>query len=186
MNRSDSATNAGISPSVLPENSSRAWVWPAIIIGVLSVHAIACLIVVMIASNDPSQAIIPDYYEKAVAWDDHQKQLADNAALGWTCTIEPSVSADMLGQRSVRISVHDRQGQPVEGATVTLRAFHHARGNEVYEAMFRDAGLGEYTAMVPLRRDGLWTFEVDVVRGNDHFNQSIEQRVGASATAQRR
>ena len=85
----------------------RAWLWPSIIIGMLGVHTIGCLIVVYIATSDPSHAVVPDYHSKAVAWDEHQALARASSQLGWTCTIQTALEPDMLGQRSVRISLRD-------------------------------------------------------------------------------
>ena len=40
--------------------TGRPWLWPAIIIGVLSVHVIGLVLVVLIATRDPSFAVEPN------------------------------------------------------------------------------------------------------------------------------
>lgn len=156
----------------------RAWLWPGIVIGILSVHASACLIVAYIATSDPSQAVVPDYHAKAVAWDEHRAEQRTSEALGWTCDIETAFRADMLGQRNVRISLRDAEGKPLTGALVSLTLYHHARGNDVIEAEPQEAAPGEYTAMLDMRRDGLWAFDLQVQHGDDHFIAQINQQVG--------
>lgn len=156
----------------------RSWLWPGIVIGVLGVHASACLIVAYIATSDPSQAVVPDYHAKAVAWDAHRAEQRQSAALGWTCGIDVAMKADMLGQRNVRISLRDADDAPLTGAVVSLSLYHHARANDVIAAEPKEAAPGEYTVMLDMRRDGLWAFDVQVQHGDDHFTTQINQQVG--------
>jgi nitrogen fixation protein FixH len=167
-------------PTPDPEaKRSPAWVWPAIIIGMLAVHTLACLVVVFIATSDPSHAVIPDYHAKAVAWDEHRAKLRASGELGWACTIEAALAADLMGQRAVRVSLRDAAKQPLTGAAVKLTSYHHARANDVNEAEFKEGAPGEYVAMVDMRRDGTWRFDVAVTRGDDSFSAEIDQRVGS-------
>lgn len=156
----------------------RAWLWPGIVIGMLSVHAAGCLIVALIATSDPSQAVVPDYHAKAVAWDEHRAQQRASAALGWACTIETAMRADMLGQRGVRVSLRDADGGPLTGAAVTVTAYHHARANQVTDMKLDEATPGEYAAMMSMRRAGLWTFNVQAKHGGDDFTAEVNQQVG--------
>lgn len=158
--------------------SGGAWLWPGIVIGILSVHASACLIVAYIATSDPSQAVVPNYHAKAVAWDAHRAEQRQSAALGWTCDIETAFKADMLGQRNLRISLRDADGAPLTGTVVSLSLYHHARANDVVNAQPKETAPGEYTAMIDMRRDGLWAFDIQVQHGADHYTAQINQQVG--------
>jgi nitrogen fixation protein FixH len=161
-----------------PGNRKRAWLWPGIIIGILGVHTIGCLIVVYIATSDPSHAVVPDYHNKAVAWDQQQAQARASLRLGWTCTIETSLAADMFGQRTVRISLRDADDKSLTEAEVKLRAYHHARANDVSEAEFKEGAPGEYVATVDMKRPGLWGFDVEVIHGDDNYTTEVDQQVG--------
>ncbi len=156
----------------------RAWLWPGIIIGMLGVHTIGCLIVVYIATSDPSHAVVPDYHSKAVAWDQHQAQARASLRLGWSCTIETSLAADMVGKRTVRISLRDGEGQPLTEAQVKLSTYHHARANDVINAVFSEGAPGEYVATLDMKRPGLWAFDVEVIRGDDIYTTEVDQQVG--------
>lgn len=156
----------------------RAWLWPGIIIGILTVHTIGCLIVVYIATSDPSHAVVSNYHAKAVAWDQHQAQARASTQLGWSCSIETAMQADMLGQRTVHISLRDADDQPLTKAQVKISTYHHARANDISEAEFNEGTPGEYTATVHMKRPGLWGFDVMVVHGDDTFTAQIDQQVG--------
>ncbi len=165
-------------PAGQSEKPKRYWLWPGIIVGILSVHTIACLVVVYIATSDPTHAVIPNYHEKALAWDQQQAKVRASSALGWTCEIETALEADMLGERSVRISMKDAAGEPITGAAVKLQTYHHARSGDVVDAEFGEGAPGEYVAMVTMRKPGLWGFEITATLGEDIFTQTIDQYVG--------
>lgn len=156
----------------------RYWLWPAIIVGMLSAHTLGCLIVVYIATSDPSQVVVANYHEKAIAWDQHQAQQRASDALGWTCAIEAAQEADMLGERSVRISLRDREGEPLTGAKVGLETYNHIRAGDISIADFTEGAPGEYVAMVPMRRPGMWRFDVKATRDQDVFIHHLDQQVG--------
>ena len=158
--------------------SGKSWVWPTIIIGMLSVHALACLVVVFIATSDPTHAVVPDYHSKAVAWDEQQTAQRDSDALGWSSEIDVSLAADLKGARTVRLSLHDQDGEPVTNATVTLSAYHHARANDVVDAELKEAAPGEYVARMDMRRAGLWTFSLLAARDGDTYQAKTAQQVG--------
>lgn len=155
--------------------------WPTIIVGLLAAHTTFILIVVYIATSDPSEAVIAHYHEKALAWDQHQARERASAALGWACSIDAALSADMLGDRSVRISLKDDRGQPLIGAKVSLEAYAHARANDISVADFNEGAPGEYVAMVPMRRSGLWHFDIKALRDKDTFLHHEDRMIGPSS-----
>jgi nitrogen fixation protein FixH len=156
----------------------RAWLWPGIVIGMLTVHTLSGLIVVFIATSDPSHAVVPNYHEKAVAWDEQRAQQRAGEALGWTTQIEVALAADTLGQRTVRASIRDADGKPLTGASVTVKAYHHARANTIIEAQLKEAAPGQYIATMDLRRPGLWAFGVETSRGDESYLYTVNQQVG--------
>ncbi len=158
----------------------RAWLWPGIVVGMLSVHTVGCLIVVFIATSDPSHAVVSDYHAKAIAWDQQRAQQRHDAALGWTTTIDVALAADMLGQRTVRVSIRDAEDKPLADAVTTLAVYHHARAKTIIEAQAKEAAPGEYIATMDMRRPGMWTLSVAVQRGEELFHYTTDQQVGAA------
>jgi len=156
----------------------RYWLWPGIVVGILLTHTVCCLVVVYIATSDPTHAVIPDYHEKAVAWDAIRADALASEQLGWACTIETAAGADLLGERSLRLSLKDARGEPVSGATVSLEGYHHARANDTVLADLKEGAPGEYVAMLKMRKPGLWRFDVKAKWGEDVFVQQIDQPVG--------
>ncbi len=147
--------------------------WPAIIIGALTVHALAWIAVAVLATSNPSYAVEEDYYDKAIAWDAKRHQDAVNADLGWS--LQAAVTAPTVagGPAVVSATLVDRDGLPVDGATVAIEAFHNARADLILRAQLDAAGAGRYTAELPMRRDGRWEMRFTVERGFERFTAVV-------------
>lgn len=141
-------------------------------------QVVICFAAVFFATSDPSHAVVLDYHAKAVAWDQYMAQRRAGEALGWASQLEVAQQADMLGDRVVRLSLQDAQGQPLTDASVELTIFHHARANDTLDAELPEAAPGEYVSQLNMRRPGLWAFEVQVTRGEEVYRYRLDQQVG--------
>lgn len=148
--------------------------WPVIIVAMLAANAAIVAATVKFARGDKSFAVEPDYYDKAVRWEDHQRQLAENTRLGWTVDVEPSPLIDPNGTRLVRVRVVDNAGGAVEHARVTIEAFHNARAARRSAGMLAESGDGWYSAPLPLPLGGLHTVRITAERAGDRFAVEIE------------
>jgi nitrogen fixation protein FixH len=131
----------------------------------------ANIALLVITSRDASFAVEPDYYAKALAWDETMAQQARNEALGWCLglRVEPT---DERGRVTVAVGLSDGAGAPLPGARIAIEALHNARASRVLTAVLEPRGLG-YAAMMPLARPGLWEFRVRVTRGPDVFTATL-------------
>jgi len=147
----------------------RDWIWPAIVVGLLVLGVGANVLLMLYATGDPSFAVEPDYYAKALAWDDHMAQERRNADLGWTIALDLASGPASTGLVGVAATVTDRQGALIEDATVSIEAFSYARGNEKVTAVL--------PADLPLPRKGLWEFRCTARRGEDVFTAVLREDV---------
>jgi len=152
-------------------------VWPGIVIGLLLMSAGFMGATIYFAVSDPQFSVEPDYYEKALAWDDTAAQAGRNARLGWKLAIDASGGADPRGHRTVRFELTDASGVSLEGAAIALEFFHNAASSERLKAEVAGAE-GGYVASLPLRKPGLWEFRVTVTRGPDTFTSVQQVLVG--------
>ena len=99
----------------------RDWYWPVGLVALLAASAGANIALVIITSRDTSFAVEPNYYAKALAWDQTMAQQARNDALGWALSlrIDPG---DARGGKTVTVHLADRAGAPIEGAQVAVEA----------------------------------------------------------------
>lgn len=155
--------------------SGRGWYWPVGLAALLVGSAGANIALLVITSRDASFAVEPDYYAKALAWDETMAQQARNEALGWSLglRVEP---AGERGRVTVAAGLADRAGAPLLGAQLAIEARHNARANRVLTAALEPRGTG-YAAAMPLARPGLWEFRVRVTRGPDVFTATLMRDV---------
>ena len=151
--------------------------WPFLLVGLLASGVGANLYFLARALDDPSFAVEPDYYAKAVAWDAHQAQERTNALLGWRLRIDVGGADPSTGRAHVSATLTDRDGVPVAGAIFDLEAFHNARAGDVLKATLRETNGHDYVAELPILRPGLWEFRVAAARGKDTYTAVVDQDV---------
>ena len=139
--------------------------WPAIIAGALALHVIAMMVMVSFATSDDSYAVEPDYYRKALAWDEKRAQDRRNTELGWRLdfVVEP---AEPGSNPVLRVELTDADGAPLTGATVEVEAFANTRRDHILDATLTATPEG-YEATLPMRRNGLWELRFQATRGSD-------------------
>lgn len=153
-------------------NARRGWNWPAMIVGLLGLQIVLCMIAVYLAVSDPTMAIEPDYYKKAVHWDDAAAERLQSDALGWTHELTLDPGADVLGRRAVSLKLAGQDGRPLTGAIVELEAFSRARASHRLTLTLVEQAPGNYTGLMPVRHDGLWEFVLTAARGREVYTQT--------------
>lgn len=153
----------------------RGWYWPLGLVALLVASAGANIALVVITARDTSFAVEPDYYAKALAWDETMAQQARNEALGWSLGLRVD-PAGARGEATVTVRLDDRAGAPIEGAQVAVEAFHNARASRVLSAVLTPEGRG-YAASMPLDRAGLWEFRLRITRGPEVFVATLTRDV---------
>ena len=150
--------------------------WPIGVAVILGATVVGNLVMMKVANGDPSFAIEPNYYQKAVQFDSTLAEERRSATLGWSAT--STIVAGGTGKmRIVTVHLLDAQQQPVQGATVTITALFNARANDVLSATLRESAPGQYEAPLKARYPGQWEVRVDAVRGTDHFVASTRTDV---------
>jgi nitrogen fixation protein FixH len=159
-------------------------IWPGIIIGLLSVQILLMLVMAYVATSDRTFAVEPDYYQKALNWDELAAQDRLNEQLGWSAHIKVSDAADLLKRRTVTCTLTDAAGQPLSGAEVEIFAFPHARAGQRLKQSMPEQQAGDYATLMQMARDGLWEFRITAVQESQRFTRVIQQRIkppGAAA-----
>ena len=147
-----------------------AW-WPIGITTVLATTVAANLWVMRIANDDPSFAIEPDYYRKAITWDSTLAQARQDSILGWHLTPRLQVVA-ATGKTRITATLTDSFGMPISGAVVKVAALPVARANQVHEvSLAAAAGAGEYAGQLDAQRQGQWELRFDVRAGSTRFTE---------------
>lgn len=160
----------------------RGMQWPIGIAAVLLLSAGSNIWVAMIAARDESFAVEPDYYQKAVHFDDEMALRAQSERLQWH--VAPSLDLGTPGKAgTVAATITDSTGAPIRGATVQLLAMHNARASHQLTATLAESGDGVYRAPLDAERPGEWELRFTVSRGEDRF--AVRERIDAAPPAAR-
>jgi nitrogen fixation protein FixH len=150
---------------------------PAMVIGLLGGHMIFIFTAITLGTGDPSFAVVPDYYQKGVDYDDRKALLAESAQLGWVVEVVPGESADAIGQRELVVQVRDAEGQAVKGLEMKIDAYHVARASEPVGFVCVEALPGQYVGTSRMTREGFWQFTIDATSGDQRFVAELRQFV---------
>lgn len=158
--------------------SKSSWRWPAAIVGMIALHATGMIVVILIATRDPSFAVEPDHYQKALSWDAFSARRRASQALGWHATARTDATPDGNHTRTLEMDIVDGDGRPVLGAQAAVLAFAHARGQERLRVDLVEGAPGRYTARAAIDRPGLWELRLVARRGQDTFTTTLLHAVG--------
>ena len=158
----------------------RGLFWAMVPVVLLGTTLVGLVSLGEVASSDPSFAVEKDYYQQAVAWDDHVAELAESARLGWNIAVEIRPER---GGAELTASLRDRSGQVVRGARLSLEAFHNARRSLAIEVALKPDSRGRYQASVPMRKSGLWEFRFRAKQADTEFVQTLRGDVDLTAPA---
>ncbi len=148
-------------------------VWPYLIAGALALHVVVSLIVVFIATSDPSYAVEEDYYQKAIDWDLKRAQDRTNENLGWRFEFEVTPPERPDDQPRLEVTLADAEGAPLTGATITVEAFHNSSSGDILRAALTPTDEpGVYRATLPMQRNGRWELRFTVDHGGQEFTST--------------
>ncbi len=149
------------------ERNGRHWPW--IIVALLGVHVGVMVLLIITATAGESHAVEPNYYQKALDWDQTMAQERANVALGWELGERSTMEQGVV---SVRATLVDRAGAPVFGARAELTAFHRARSGDRLEVTAPEVAPGVYAIHWPSARAGLWELRWRFTAGEDRFTRT--------------
>ncbi len=145
--------------------------WPIGIVALLTATVLGNVAVIVITRDDPSFAVEPDYYRKAVDWDSTQARQARSNALAWN--VSAAVRAADNGLSVLTLTLQDSSGVVVHDASLTGELLHVARANDVQSVVFTEVADGEYAATVPMQRAGMWELRLAAERNSERFMETV-------------
>lgn len=162
--------------SITPAASQRRrfWPWPGMIFALLGINISIVGLTAFLALSDSSFAIEPDYYRKAMQWDQTALQRERNSELGWTVESPPSPAG-----LPVVLRLRDRDGAAVSGAKVEVIAFHNAHAGDRLQTTLSEIEPGMYRSNEALIRTGQWQLRIVAQRGDELFTAEQAHAVSA-------
>ena len=156
-------------------NAGRFWAWlPA---GLLGTMFIGLGTLAYIAIDDPSFALEPNYYDKAVHWDKSQSEARESNLLGLKLELTAPLRIATNGTVSVQLGVKDRKDLAVAGAEVEIEAFPNAYAGRIEHVTLRETAPGVYTGELARGVLGLWELRVVIKQGALRYRQVLRHDV---------
>jgi hypothetical protein len=149
-----------------PKKWSGRWALAPVVLLATSSFGVGGMAIVAIV--DPNFALEPDYYQKAIHWDQVQIQAANNQRLGYTFSAPAVIVLDHRGQASFELRVTGHDGHSVTGARLTATGFANAYSEEASDLQFSELTPGVYSAPIRARHAGLWELRISMDSGADH------------------
>jgi hypothetical protein len=147
--------------------------WALVPVALLLCSALGVGSMAIVAVRDPHFATEPDYYQKAIRWDQSRAQAANNSRLGYMVKVPPALRFDAQGHATLDLTLSDGRGQPVSGARLEARAFANAFSGELLQIVFEERAAGHYSAKLTVRHAGQWVFEVAGDANGEHFTADL-------------
>ncbi len=177
------STTGTVQSDAVSREQRGAHKWVALIVGLLGLQFVMSFTALYLALSDESMAIVPDYHEQALQWDQRAALQRASDALGWQShvTIAPldEPEAEIYKRREVMVRVIDEHKAPVSGARIELTMFPHVRPDERQQLTPTELyeGTGIYRAVATVRRDGIWELRLRVARGADLYLLTEEREL---------
>jgi nitrogen fixation protein FixH len=145
-------------------------IWPLGIIALLAMNMSIVGITIYYATSDPSVAAEPNYYEKAVKWDQSAAQSVVNKQIGWhaALVVEHAVGGTLVARLT------DSDGKAVEHAVLIVETFHHARSGSRKNLTLVERAPGEYACGVGAERAGRWRVRLAAQVGMHLFTSETD------------
>lgn len=114
-----------------------------------------------------------DYYRKAVDWDATRAAAMQSELLQWNAS--PSFVAGADGAPWMRLSLRDKHGHALDGATVSVEAIPVRLAERAAVVTLEPRGHGEYEAALPAIVLGQWELRVTVEREGKLWTDSYRR-----------
>ena len=146
-------------------------VWPGLPIIILGGGVILNILMVSLAVRDGGYQYEPNYYQKAIKWDETIAQEKRNAALGWKLTFVNVPVVSSSNAQPFCISLKDKKGAVLDQTSVKAVAFHNAHSMQRKTLLFQRKG-ALHCVTYPFKRGGLWEFRFTAKRINTIFTNT--------------
>lgn len=154
------------------------WTWVGIILALIGSQLAIAFVAVWYAVGDPALAVVPDYYDKAVRWDELRAIRQRSADLGWQVQIGWT-PPDPAGNRQLTVQVLDAHGGPAPARDATLQCYHHAHGTNVETIALTERDPGVFTGTAQLAHPGLYRWNFEASFGDKPFVWEEDRAVDA-------
>ena len=129
------------------------------------------------AGSPGESAVLPDYYSKALHWDQYRAQLRASDALGWTARIQQIDGSAPDAPRQVKVILTGPDQQPIAGAQLMVHCYHLSHGDQAQTLTPADSGASQFLVTLPGNYQGFWQFELTATAGGKTYIHSQTQYI---------
>jgi len=137
--------------------------WVFAVVGLLVGCVLAMVVLIVAAHSDGGSRVLPQYYDKAVHYDDRIDQEARNRALAWH--IDAAIEHGVM-----TVIARDGGGAPLEGAKIRIEGIERAVAKSIAGELVATRA-GEYRGTVGGR--GWIDLTIAVDRGGDRYVHQV-------------
>jgi len=86
---------------------------------------------------------------------------------------KPPSNSDRADAGTLAVTITDAAGRPLDSATISAEAFHHAHARDKVTTTLTPTSPGQYTGTFAATTPGLWEFHFTVQRGPQTLTQTL-------------
>lgn len=139
-------------------NSRAAFKWGSLVIALLASQVAIGIAAIILASSDPSVAVVPGYHQKAILWDESVSLRESSRAMGWT--VQHHLAASEGGHR-LTWTIRNKEGEEVQNLHGRILLYHHAHARDAIIVPIEDHAEG-----ISLDPPGIWQVEMTLTSGD--------------------
>lgn len=173
---SDGTVMQNSSETIASETKSRL-IWCGVVVGLLSLQILGCVVAAILATSSKSMAVLPDYHQKALQWDQLRAQQAEIEQLGWQAVVDVSPPMDVYRNRMLTVRIQKKNGKAVDVTDLEVTVYHHANANAQHVPDMEELAPGTFRGKVRLPKQGIWQLQAMVHAEGKQIEMSVEHRV---------
>jgi hypothetical protein len=134
-----------------------------------------------VAVHDPHFALEPNYYDKAVHWDDGLAEERASRDLGLTLALDELRIAP-TGNAPLLVKLSAASGQELHGQ-LTLEAFPNAFAGQIQHLTLHETAPGIYTGALTKPLPGLWELRFVLTQGGHRYRETVRRDIAKGGAA---
>ena len=165
----------------IPSKAGAIWAW--VPLGLLLCMFFGIGTLAYIAIDDPNFALEPDYYAKALRWDQAQAQERESDSLGYQLSVRQPLLVATDGRVLLQLNLKDRNAVAISGASLEVTAFPNAFAGKVEQLTLREIAPGVYEGQISHGVSGLWELRCTVSVGSARYARALRSDVRKRSAA---
>lgn len=149
--------------------------WVLGLILFLFVFLSANAVFIYLAFKSPPNLVVEDFYERGERYEETQKQIEKEKALGWTGLIMTPATTRVNQHQTYEVLLHGKNSARLELDSVVLNAYRPSDARADFSETMTASQPGMYSAEVSFSLPGIW--DVIVVAKHDEHEFLVTKRV---------